>query len=445
MNEMDIIRSLVKYGFEALEVGGCVRDFLLNRQCKDIDITTNATPDQVMSLFKSLGCGVGMVGKKYAVVLVDGVEVASYRMDTYVTRSKPDVTIAKTFLEDSSRRDFTINAMGRTPDGVIIDHHGGKRDLRAGLIRCVGDPDQRFNEDPSRILRALELASRLGFKIENRTKISLMYNRHLLQHVPSELIGKIVKKVIGNKRLSNFLILLRDTGILQFVFPELVHTVGSPQNPRYHRYDVFMHIVSVIRAAEKRNNPKLILGALLHDVVKGLEGIRGISPSGQPNDLGHEEAGVPVAQSILRRLELDRWLVRDVLFLVMFHGLSLEATPKKSACIRALRRMAPYYKTKKDLNVALTTLFVFMNCDAEGFNRDFCLDSKRQKTSFKPFVFEALRSTVIYRSDLPITGKDLVGLGFDGKEVGEILDKLIELNFRTRDEIMSYIARIRKA
>lgn len=437
-----ILRILLTNGFEALKVGGYVRDRLLGHIPKDMDIATNATPDQVINLFSNQGFGVNLVGKNFGVVIVDGVEVASYRTEQYMRRGKPNVQIVSDFYQDSSRRDFTINAMALTVDNQLIDYHGGLRDMRSRLVRAVGGPEQRFLEDPSRILRGVELAARLGFKIEADTKQAMTNMGYLLKEVPYPLVGKIVKKAISFRRLASFIRLLEETKLLQYVFPELVHTVGCPQNPRYHKYDVFRHILAVIRAAEKRVDPILMLGALLHDIAKGLPIVRGINRMGQPSDIGHEEAGVPIARAILSRLEFDKSVIRDVLFLVNFHGIRLEPNPKRSTCLRVLRRLAEWYPNKRDLLVAVRRLFVFMNCDAEGFADDFGKEMKATLASIKPVFIDVLKESVLYVSDLPITGRDLVERGYQGKAVGEILRRLVDLNKSSRQEILAYLDRL---
>lgn len=437
-----VMRILLSQGFEVYKVGGYVRDYLLGHNPTDVDLATNATPDQVQALFSRQGFSVDLVGKNFGVVIVNGIEVASYRTETYNVRGKPDVRIVRNFYEDSSRRDFTINAMGLTQDNRLIDWHGGKQDLNRKLIRAVGNPKERFDEDPSRILRGIELASRLGFKIESKTKAEMRNSAYLLQHIPYALVGKIVKKAIYNKRLGSFLKLLEQAGALPYVFPELVHTVGLPQNPRYHKYPVFDHIVAVIRAAERRKNPVLALAGLFHDVAKGLDGARGVNAQGQPSDIGHEEAGVPIARTVLQRLEFDKHVVHDVLFLVNFHGIRLEANPKRSTCLRVLRRLSLWYKTKKDLSRAVQLLFTFMQCDAEGFSESFKAEMKADLAQVKPRVMDVLRDSVFYPSDLPISGNDLVLRGYKGKEIGEILQRLIELNKTSKDGVLAYLDRL---
>ncbi|MBP1309159.1 tRNA nucleotidyltransferase/poly(A) polymerase [Paenibacillus sp. 1182] len=242
-----IIEKLMEKGFEAVYVGGCVRDKLRGATPDDYDIATNATPKQIGEIFDpSL---IDEVGKNFGVMLVDGIEVATYRSDTYHKSGKPEVTLVGTFFQDSTRRDFTINAMAEKIDGTIIDHHKGQQDLNKKLIRAVWNPLHRFIEDPSRILRGMYLAAKLSFTIEKRTLQAMKDSVRLLETIPNERIAKILRKVMKNNCLHRFMELLMDTGALQYVFPELIHTVGMSQCTKYisKGYD---HILRRVKAVE---------------------------------------------------------------------------------------------------------------------------------------------------------------------------------------------------
>ena len=434
-----IIKTLIENGFEAYYVGGCVRDELLGLSINDYDITTNASPDEIEALFK--GHSVDAVGKTFGVMIVDGVEVATYRTEKYDGPSKPTVSLARTFYEDASRRDFTINAMAKTIDGEIIDYFGGQEDLRRKLIRAVGNPTTRFKEDPSRILRAMYLAARLGFQIEKSTFESIRQNVDLLRLVPHELTGKILMKVLKHRCLHQFMVLLRETHTLKYVFPELHHTIDMPQNPKYHNADVYGHILRVVKSAESKHPGDIVMAmaAVFHDCAKGLPGIRGTNKEGQPNDIGHEEAGAPIAQRVLIRLQFGKEIAKQVAFIVRFHGIRLEESPKSSTVKRVLKRMVPYFKDKKELIEGVIQLFDFMNCDAEGFAPSFGTEQKRINGSVRKHMMEVLDSTIFYRSELPITGRDLIEMGFQGKQVGEILDYLVQENLQTKETIINRV------
>lgn len=430
-----IVQMLVDRGYEAYYVGGCVRDELLGLPVNDYDVTTNATPDEIAEIFK--GHTVDAVGKNFGVMIVDGVEVATFRTETYQIPGKPDVSLARTFYEDASRRDFTINAMAKDIQGNIIDYFGGQEDIRNQLIRAVGNPTERFHEDPSRILRGLYLASRLNFQIEQHTFQCIQKEIDLLKSVPEELVGKILMKVLKHNCLHRFMELLRESGALKYVFPELCHTIGMPQNPKYHDSNVYDHILRVIKSAEL-NHPGdvvMLLSAVFHDVAKGLEGIRGINKEGQPNDIGHEEAGVPIAEQALIRLQFGKDIAKRVSFIVRFHGIRLEENPKSSTLKRVIGRIAPYFKNKEELTEGLTKLFQFMDCDADGFTPSFGAEMKRINRSVWEKMKEVLENNIFYRNELPINGNDLMEWGFQGKQIGEMLDYLVRENLRDIEQI----------
>lgn len=440
-NEVTILTRLHESGFEAYPVGGCVRDEELGLPVLDVDITTNATPDEIEEIFK--GENLDYVGKKFGVMIVNGVEVATFRSETYNNRSKPDVTLVKTLKEDLARRDFTINAMAKDRNGAIIDLFEGREDIRLKQVKAVGNPLTRFEEDPSRILRGLYFASYLGFDIEKNTRRVMKEQAELLNHVPVELIGKIVEKVIKRNCLSEFLLWLKELDLLYYVFPSLEHTVNLPQNPKYHNSDVFMHIVRVVKSAERRypSNPIKLLGALLHDVAKGLPGVRGTNGEGQPNDLTHEAKGVPIAKEVMQSLQFGRKLIEMVLFIVEFHGLRLPEQVKRKSVMKALRKMVPYFSTKAELKEGIKHLFEFMECDADGFERSFGEESKRVNRIVWDAFDDAIENTIFYRTELPVNGKFIMSYGFQGKEIGDLMDEMIEKNLQTEESVIDFLER----
>lgn len=450
-----IVEKLTEAKFEAQFVGGCVRDELLGVDCNDYDITTNATPEDIAAIFQ--GWNLDEVGKNFGVMLIEGVEVATYRSETYNVVSKPDVVLVGTFLEDSSRRDFTINAMGKKLDGTIVDYHGGQEDLKNKVIRAVGQPIHRFTEDPSRILRCLYLAARLSFSIEEETLQAIKDNTALLKQTPVELVGKILMKVLKHNCLHRFMILLAETGTLEYVFPELCHTIGMPQNPKYHDSNVYDHILRVIEAAEKnRPGEKLILNsavmheelheviqlsAALHDVAKGLEEVRGINKDGQPNDLNHEEVGVPIAEKALIRLQFGKSITRRVSFIVRFHGIQLDEKARKASIVKIIRKMAPYQANKEQLRAGIEELFMFMNCDLVGFEPSFREEKQRVNNALLPIFREVLDQTIFYRDELPINGRHLMEWGIEGKQIGEVLEYLVIENVQDVETVIKRLTK----
>lgn len=441
MMPLEILQRLEEHGYEANFVGGCVRDEDLGEPVNDYDIVTNATPEEIEKIFADQS--LNFVGKTFGVMRVNDIEVATYRTEVYNVAGKPDVNMAGTFYEDASRRDFTINAMAKSLRGEVIDYFNGKDDLQNKLIRAVGSPVDRFKEDPSRIIRGMYLAARLGFSIEEQTFEAMRNLGGLLKTVPAELVGKYIEKVIHNNVLSCFIRHLKETNTLQYVFPEIAHTIGIPQNPKYHHLDVFDHIIAVLEAVEKRFPKDLVmaLAAVYHDCMKGTEGIRGENTSGQPNDLGHEEAGAPVAEEAVIRYNFGKETASKVAFLVRFHGLRLEENPKHSTTKRLIRKLVSTFSDKESLRNGFDQLIAFMECDSEGFSPDFRDESIRATHSVKEVSHIVLNDTIFYRSELPINGKDLIALGIEGKRIGEVLDALVLDNFQSRKAIMKTLKR----
>ena len=439
VDEITIMNRLEESGFEVYAVGGCVRDELLGIPVNDIDIATSATPDEIALLFATES--IDFVGKQFGVMMVNGVEVATFRKENYLVVGKPEVTLQGSFHDDVTRRDFTINAMGKKLDGTIVDCVGGQEDIKIKQLKAVGEPLERFREDPSRILRGVYLSSALNFTIEDITKQVMIDNGNLINSIPNELIGKIIKKVIERNCLSAFIQSLEELNLLSYVFPSMIHTVSLSQNPKYHDKNVFDHIICVIQAAEYRfpKNQVMALAGLFHDVAKGLEGVRGINKEGQPNDLNHEEKGVPIVKKVLRELQFGKDILNPVLFLIEHHGIRIPESPNRRTVTRIIRKFVPFFPNKTSLISGVQLLFDFMVCDAEGFNPDFGNEVKVMIAKWQPHFNDVLEDTMFYRSELPVDGRLVQQYGYSGKEVGEMLEKLLVLNLQDAEAIENFL------
>lgn len=423
-----ILSRLRQSGYNAYVVGGCVRDELLGLEVNDIDITTNALPDEIADVFKDND--LNFVGKQFGVTIVNGIEIATFRSEQYETMGKPIVRLESDFFKDASRRDFTINAMAKDASGKIIDFFNGRDDLKCRIIRAVGNPVDRINEDPIRILRGIYLASFLDFDIEIETKIAMMDQGVLLRNLPIQVIGKMFKKVIDRNCLSGFMTWLKKLDLVRFVFPDLEHMLGLQQNPKYHDSDVFEHTVRVIESIEDQcpSDEVMLLTGLFHDVSKGLEGIRSLNKEGEPSDINHESHGVKIAERILKHMPFSKKVTRSVLFLIEFHGLQLQKNAREKSVKKAIRKMAVSFKTKEELTEGVNRLFLFMNCDADGFAPNFKVKKKEINKSLETKFQEVMESTIFYRYELPITGKDVMKYGFKGEEIRTQLDNLVREN-----------------
>ena len=375
--EKSILDRLVEHGYEAMIVGGAVRDWIIGKPFTDIDIATNAPYDKLVEIMDGLG-ELKFAGSLFGVLLVGGVEVATYRSEVCKDNIVLELDTAPNAHEDSKRRDFTINSIyyeykANPIEDRVIDFHNGSGDIREAVIKAVGNPYERFNEDYSRILRAIYLSATLMFDIDDETGNAIVELGHNIKKVPYALQGKIVRKAIKDGCFHSFLKLLEEYDLLQYIFPEITHTVELKQNPEYHCYDVWNHTLKVVEEAERnfKGDIAFVMGAFLHDVGKGLEGIRGVNKKGYPSDIGHEEAGVPIAKKICKRLELGKDITNEVAMYVCWHGVRMNTTEKSVK--QFLFKLKNEFRNIDELKIGFFNLLDFMWCDAKGFDKIFCL------------------------------------------------------------------------
>lgn len=324
-------------GFEAYVVGGCVRDNLMGRVPKDYDITTSALPEQTASVFA--GAQIIETGMKHGTVtvLLDGepLEITTFRIDgTYSDSRHPDAVIfTPSLTEDLARRDLTINAMAYSPRAGLADPFGGRADLTAQIIRCVGAPERRFREDALRILRALRFASVLGFRVEPETADALQAEAPLLKNVSVERVFSELKQLLCGKNVRR--VLLDYVDVLGTVLPELLPLRGFDQRNPHHCYDILEHTAAAAEAIPPI--PALRLAALLHDV--GKPRCFCTDADGVGHFYGHPKAGAQIAETVLDRLRSDKATRERVTALVLHHDLLIEDNEKSVG--RALRRLGP--------------------------------------------------------------------------------------------------------
>ena len=319
-----VVRRLREAGHQALFAGGCVRDRLLRRAPGDHDVATSATPEQAEALFpRSV-----TVGARFGVVVatVDGVavQIATFRSDgCYVDGRRPTSVTFSDAPTDASRRDFTVNGLFEDPlTGEVFDHVGGTADLSARLLRAIGDPEARFREDHLRLLRAVRFAVQLGFAIEPRTLAAVRRLAPLVADVAAERTRDELLKALKHGR-GRALRLLRDTGLLAVVLPEIAAGAGVPQPPQFHpEGDVFVHTCLVldgldVSGATGEEADVLVLGALLHDV--GKPPTYAVDETGRVRFNGHDARGADMARALLERLKFPSRIVDQVVELVGKH------------------------------------------------------------------------------------------------------------------------------
>jgi putative nucleotidyltransferase with HDIG domain len=320
-----VAKTLKDAGFEAYLIGGCVRDLLLNRKPKDWDITTNATPETIVSLFSNTFYEntygtVGVVTEGEDVEeAVKVIEITPYRLEAgYSDKRRPDQVIFSNNLEDDlKRRDFTINAIALEAfEGHIVDLYKGQDDIKDRILRTVGNPTERFQEDALRILRAIRLSCELDFVIESETEKALLTNAHLLKDISQERIRDEFSRILMSHAPARGLELARRYGVLTFISPDLEAAYGVEQGG-IHQYDVFEHSVRAAQHAADKGWPLDVrLAALFHDIGKPASKREGDK---KPTFYGHEVIGAKMVKKILNELKFPVKLVEKVQKLVRWH------------------------------------------------------------------------------------------------------------------------------
>jgi poly(A) polymerase len=353
-----IVQTLRQRGFQAYLVGGCVRDLLLGREPKDYDVATNATPEQVMGIFPETYA----VGAQFGVVLVPAperdapsgvsaegssksfaVEVATFRGDIgYSDGRHPDeVRFSLDPREDVARRDFTINGMLLDPvSGDVLDFVGGQEDLKAGVIRTIGDPEQRFGEDKLRMLRAVRFAARFEYTIDPATFAAMQELAQQIQVVSRERVRDELTRMLTEGHARRAFLLLDESGLLKSVLPEISVMKGVEQPPEFHpEGDVFVHTLLLLDNLPTPCPLTLAWGALLHDV--GKPPTFRVAPDRIRFD-GHVEVGVKMAEEICRRLRFSNSETKQILALVDNHMRFGHATRMKESTLKRFLRMPAF-------------------------------------------------------------------------------------------------------
>lgn len=352
---LDIIRTINKHGSEALIVGGAVRDIILGKEPHDVDIATNMDLEQVAELFKSFDIGrsqdFGIVAVPYKGYTF---EIAHYREEfgTSDARHPDEVRDVDSFEQDSARRDITINSLGLDAAGTIIDYQGGLEDIKNGMIRAVGDPDERIKEDALRIIRAIRFAAKFGFDIEPETKRAVTELGHMLFRdeenpektgVSAERLHDELFKMAeaGGPALADFLEKLDETELLDKFLPEVKAMQGVEQQPEHHpEGDVSQHVLAALRASPVRGKPITTLAILFHDI--GKPGTYALTPTGKYPDgkhtfYGHDKFGVDVFRKIANRLKFSNDEKNAIAWVIENHMKPYKSSEMKPSKLLALK------------------------------------------------------------------------------------------------------------
>jgi len=411
---LTVLERLENMGYEAYVVGGCVRDSLLGKEPKDWDVCTNATPKEVLACFRRFH--VIKTGLKHGTVTVmmngEPVEVTTFRIDgEYTDNRHPDsVSFVTDVRDDLARRDFTVNAMAYSPRRGLVDAFGGQEDLAARRIRCVGEPDERFNEDGLRILRAMRFAARYGFSIERETAYSIHRNRHLLTHVSAERIFKELKGILMGEDAVDMLLAFPD--VFSIIIPELAACIGFEQHNPHHCHDVWTHTAYSVQAAPADETLRLTM--LLHDIAK--PSCFSMDAEGCGHFFGHAERGAEVVRSVMNRLKSDNATKDAVVTLVREHDHTLPTS--RPGMRRWLGRLGEENARR---------LFEVKKAD---YAAQSPLRRKEKVADLRAALFlmeEVLADApALQIKDLAINGKMLMELGMErGPGLGKTLSRLL--------------------
>lgn len=412
------ISILENAGFEAWCVGGFVRDALMGRPACDVDIATNAHWSQVRGAFAAEGFPTRETGIKHGTITAilenDAFEITTYRQDgVYLDARHPEeVSFVRSIEEDLARRDFTVNALAFNPRFGVLDIYGGLKDLKAGIIRTVGSPRKRFQEDALRILRGCRFRSQLGFRIEEETLRAMKEGKCGLRHVSKERIGHELEGLLLGDHVRDAL--METVDVLSFVLPELAAMKGFEQRTPYHIYDVLEHTAWTVQAAPPERTVRW--AALFHDVGKPAACFDG--EDGRRHFYGHAFVGAELADGVMERFPFSASLKEKVLLLVQHHDDIVEATP------RAVKKMLGKLGGDTELFLAFCDLRK-ADCLAHAPEHR---GGAAQADELKRVLAEVLAGEEAFTvKQLAISGRDVMELGVaQGPAVGRILQEALE-------------------
>lgn len=427
-----IIETIESGGYEAYAVGGCVRDSILGRVPDDWDITTSASPQEIKNLFRrTVDTGI-LHGTVTVIMEREGFEVTTYRIDGEYedSRHPKEVTFTSNLTEDLKRRDFTINAMAYNDREGLVDAFGGIEDMKARLIRCVGDPRERFGEDALRMMRAVRFSAQLGYGMEERTKAAVKEMAENLRNISAERIQTELVKLLTSPRPEDLRICY-ETGITRVILPEFDRCMETEQENPHHCYTVGEHILHSLSGVKA--DKALRLAMLFHDI--GKPETKFTDEKGIDHFHGHAQAGEDITRRVMKRLRFDNATRDKAARLVLYHDYSVEASA------RSVRRAMN--KIGEDI---FPCLFDVKRADI-GAQSEYGRAEKLEALEEIRKIYEKIledRQCVSLRT-LAVTGKDLIEAGMEpGKEIGQTLEKLLQIVLEdpeenSREKLMEYV------
>ena len=433
------LERLKSKGFEAFLIGGSVRDYIMDLPIGDIDITTNAKPYEVEQVFSDFR--VIETGMKHGTVTVlienEPVEITTYRSEgTYSDNRHPDsVVFSKSLSDDVVRRDFTMNGIAFDFDGGFCDLVDGIEDIKNETVRCIGNPETRFNEDALRILRAMRFASVLGFKIEEETTNAIHKCKDLLKNISAERIREEFQKLICGKNAYNILQGFSD--VIAVFIPEIQDCIGFEQVNRHHCFDVYAHTLKAIEKSSQ--NLSIRLALFFHDI--GKPHVAHFDEKGEQHYYGHPKKSAEITEKIMTRLRFDNDMKNKVVTLVKMHD----------SPIMVNNLVAPDRKRLKKIMSQIGSDLIFDLIEIK-----YCDNSAQNPEYFRGEDFYAQTRCIINEiinekecfsfKQLAINGNDLLSLGIKGKEIGEALQKALtavidEKVENEKSELLKYVAK----
>lgn len=414
-----LLDILEEDGYEAYIVGGCVRDSFLDKQPNDWDICTSAKPEEVIELLECYDdIEVILTGLKHGTITAhikgENYEITTYRVDgDYTDNRRPDtVVFVDDITEDLARRDFTINAMAYSDFTGLVDPFGGYGDLDDKLIRCVRNPDDRFQEDALRILRALRFASTYGFRIEEKTAAAIHRHKDLLKNISAERIQSELTKMLCGRGVLDILLEYKD--VMAVIIPELEPCIGFEQNNPYHVYDIYDHIAHAV-ANYRGPDISIKMALLLHDVGK---------PECYSEDengghfYGHSVPSMRIAKDVMDRLKFDNKTKQEVVDLVLYHDADIY--PGTRSVKRWLNKIG-YEMLDKLINI-------------KGADNGAHSEMAQIALPWRFFEIRRIASDIMNEQqcfqikDLAINGHDVIGLGIEaGPTVGKVINHLLDM------------------
>ena len=433
--EIKILNKLNKYG-KGYIVGGAIRDILLGLKPKDVDFTTNLPYGTLKTLFSEYTPK--ETGKSFGVLRIRinniDYEIAKFRKDNYeekdglkIIPEEKKVSFVADIRNDLARRDFTINAMAYNQKEGIIDLYNGQKDIENRIINFVGKAEERIIEDPLRVLRAFRFMSRLKFSLSENTVEAIKKQKELLKNIPEERITMEFSKLLLGENIKNTLTLMKDMGVLELIIPELKATYDFNQCNPHHNLDLFNHIINVVSKVPA--DLELRYSALLHDIAKPI--VQTFDEEGIAHYKTHEIVGADIARDILTRMKVPVKLIDTVVEIIKKHMLLYrDVTDKK---FNELLSEMGYNN--------LWRLIEHCNADNGSKNNEVVSTENDLHERLKRAVEKQMQVTV---NDLAINGKDLIELGFTGKEIGEIkkelLDKYLSEEIKNeKEEMLEYV------